>query len=182
MKREQFIKKCVSKDVGVFAEVGVYKGYTARIMSVNMIKGSELYLFDTFEGLPNKSDEDNFHQIGDFDDASYIDIVKIFENNKEVFIHKGIFPEETSHEVRNKKFDFVHLDVDMYISYKESLDFFYDKMKIGGIILFDDYKYKSCEGATLAVDEFFSDKSEEVQKYGTTTNNRVTEGYYIIKN
>ena len=74
--------------------------------------------------------------------------------------------------IKNKKFKFVHLDVDNYQPYKESLEFFYDKMVPGGIILFDDYDCDCCPGANKAVDEFFSDKPEVIQK---------SVGVFIVK-
>ena len=64
------------------------------------------------------------------------------------------------------------MDVDNYISYKESLEFFYDKMVNGGIIVFDDYNCECCPGANLAIDEFFSSKEEKLL---------FDSVYYIIK-
>lgn len=52
----------------------------------------------------------------------------------------------------------MHLDVDTYISYKNCLEFIYPLVINGGIILFDDYGSPTCEGATLACNEFFKDK------------------------
>jgi O-methyltransferase len=62
----------------------------------------------------------------------------------------------------------------MYLSYKQSLEFFYDKMIVGGYIIFDDYNSRVCEGATIAINEFFLNKKENVLK----TNDDV---YFFIK-
>lgn len=155
------------------AEVGVYKGGTAKIILETMNKDCALYLFDTFEGIPNKSEYDNIHIVGDFNDIPYDDILEYFKRHSNVYICKGIFPKDTSKYIENEKFKLVHLDVDTYISYKESLSFFYDKIISGGCIIFDDYNEPTCMGATKAVNEFFENKKENVQQ-----NNR---SYYIIK-
>jgi hypothetical protein len=156
------------------AEVGVYKGGSAKIILDTMNKNSKLYLFDTFEGIPNKSDCDNFFNLGDLCDTSYESVLNLFINNDNVHIFKGNFPKDTGKYILNIKFNLVHLDVDMYLSYKQSLEFFYDKMIVGGYIIFDDYNSRVCEGATIAINEFFLNKKENVLK----TNDDV---YFFIK-
>jgi hypothetical protein len=151
--------KSIGSLEGDLCEVGVYKGGTAKIISQNMNHSDKLFLFDTFEGIPNRSNNDNIHIVGDFNDCSYEEAVNFFKNAE---VYKGIFPEETSDIVKDRKFKFVHLDVDTYLSYKSCLEFFYNRMTKGGIIMFDDYGVLTCQGATVAVDEFFSDKPEKV--------------------
>lgn len=147
---------------GDICEVGVYKGGSSVFLSKIKKSDDILYLFDTFEGIPNQSEHDNIHVIGDFFDSPYEKIVSFFCENDTVKIYKGIFPQETGKFVSSKKFKFVHLDVDTFISYKDSLEFFYDKLVVGGIILFDDYNADTCLGAKKAVDEFFINKPENV--------------------
>jgi O-methyltransferase len=138
---------------GDVAEVGVYKGGSALLISRTLIN-DRIFLFDTFEGMPESNENDNYHKKGDFNDTSYEEVVKLFSENKNIFVYKGCFPRENSEIISDKKFKLVHLDVDIYDSYKECLDFFYDKMVTGGIMVFDDYSASSCLGAKKAVDEF----------------------------
>lgn len=174
--KKNFIKDIISGLNGVrssVAEVGVYKGGTAKIILETMDNKDLLFLFDTFEGIPNESEHDNVHVRGDFFDSPYIDIVQYFSSFQNSYVFKGIFPQETGKEIENQKFKFVHLDVDTYHSYLDSLNFFYDKMISGGYILFDDYNEPSCQGATIAVDLFFKDKEEVILN--------TLGSYYIIK-
>lgn len=80
------------------------------------------------------------------------------EYNK-VYIYKGLFP-ATSDPIKDKKFSFVHLDVDTYMSTSNCLKFFYPRMERGGIIISHDYI--NSEGVRNAFDEFFKDKMETV--------------------
>lgn len=174
--KKNFIKDLVNQLNGIrssVAEVGVYKGGTAKIILETMEKSDSLFLFDTFEGIPNNSEHDNVHIQGDFFDSPYNDIVQYFSNFPNVHIFKGIFPQETGEKIEDQKFKFVHLDVDTYHSYLDALNFFYDKMIPGGYILFDDYNEPTCQGATVAVDSFFKDKEENILQN--------LESYYIIK-
>lgn len=147
---------------GNLAEVGVYKGGSAEIINNSMKIGKNLFLFDTFDGLPyEKSEHDNFFNKGDFRDSSFDDIKKQFETFKNVHVFKGIFPEQNHEEIKEEKFSLVHLDVDMYKCTMECLSFFYPRMNVGGIIVLDDYSDSCCEGVTKAVDEFLSNKPEK---------------------
>ena len=147
---------------GDFAEVGVYKGGSAEIIAKNKNENKNLYLFDTFEGMPEVNvNVDNFHKKNDFNDTSYSNICLGLSHYKNVFIYKGIFPDEHSDKIKDKKFSLVHIDVDIYKSYIDCLNFFYPKMTDGGIIILDDYSAPTCKGAKLAIDEFFSNKHEK---------------------
>ena len=70
-------------------------------------------------------------------------------------------------EVENQRFAFVHIDVDLYQPTRDSIEFFYPRLNPGGILLLDDYGFRSCPGATAAADEFFTDKDEAVANLPT---------------
>lgn len=148
---------------GDYAEVGVWKGSTAKIIC----EGKEdkvLHLFDTFESFP--------HSIGDIDwrfkrQDFTTDVNKVKERlspYKNVHIYRGMFP-ETAGPVEKKMFAFVHLDADIYQSTKACLEFFYTRMSRGGIILTHDYH---TEGVRKAFDEFFENKPESVIRLPTS--------------
>jgi O-methyltransferase len=72
-------------------------------------------------------------------------------------IVKGHFPESIPGDIRNLVFAFVHIDSDLYQSVLDGLEFFHPRMSAGGIILIHDYN--AWEGARLAVDYFYCQKS-----------------------
>jgi O-methyltransferase len=144
---------------GDIAEVGVYKGGSAKLISE--AKGTKtLHLFDTYEGLPELCDNDNpdqFHKgqyLGLLDDVK--NYLKTYQN---VYFYKGLFP-STAGLVENKAFSFVHLDLDLYESTLDSIKFFYPRMNQGGIMISHDYINAS--GVRKAFDDFFSDKPEPI--------------------
>ena len=75
---------------------------------------------------------------------------------------KGFFP-ESFQNYNSDKIDFLHLDVDLYNSYKNCLEFFWKYLNKGSLVLFDEYKSKSdlykWPGASKAIDEFFTKKN-----------------------
>ena len=80
---------------------------------------------------------------------------------KSIHYYKGWIPVRF-HEVAELKFSFVHIDVDLYQPTKDSIEFFYNKLSRGGILLSDDYGSVWCPGAKLAFDEFLQDKPEQI--------------------
>ena len=146
---------------GNIAEVGVYKGGSAEIIAKSKNKNKKLFIFDTFEGMPNVNEKDNHHKKSDFKDTSFEKVKQALSSYENVFVYKGIFPEKNSEIILNEKFSLVHLDVDIYESYKNCLEFFYPRLISGGLLILDDYNAPSCLGAKLAVDEFFNQKPEK---------------------
>jgi len=158
---------------GDVVEVGVFRGGVGILLG-DMLPNKNIYLFDTFEGIPEVCKKDNFHIITDFEDVDYEEVKKTLSEWPNIEVYKGFFPNETSNQIlSNKKFSIVHIDTDTYNSYINCLEFFYPRMVPNGLILLDDYNEPSCEGATFATNEFIETKSEIVQNIG--------KQYYIIK-
>jgi len=142
---------------GDIAEVGVYKGGTAKLirnqLDLHRINWKTLHLFDTFEGMPKVDPTKDLHKEGDFKDTS-LESVSDFVGSENTLYYAGVFP-ETAWTLNNKEFCFVHIDCDIYSSVKACCEFFYERMPKGGIMVFDDYGAEGCPGAKRAVDEFF---------------------------
>jgi len=151
--------KRTGKVPGDIAEVGVYKGGSAKIIC--SVKGDRhLHLFDTFEGLPKVDEIDMvwpFYE-GKFA-ASYDSVRDYLKDERNVSFYKGIFP-ATSDPVKETRFSMVNLDVDCYESTRLCLEFFYSRMNPGGIILSHDYV--TAPGVKKAFDDFFDGKAEPV--------------------
>ena len=139
---------------GELAEVGVYQGGSAKLIC-EVKRDKDLYLFDTFTGLPEVSEDDTHFgkkhwYENEFSNTSEEAIRKLLSRYKNVHIIKGIFP-ESGKAIIEKKFCFVHLDVDLYKSTIESLRFFFPRMVKGGIIMVHDFH---SDGIQKAFKEF----------------------------
>ena len=146
---------------GDVAEVGVYKGGTARMLAkIFAPTGKTVHLFDTFEGMPAVDPTKDLHHAGDFADVAFEGVRDYLSDCPNVRLHKGFFP-ATAGPIEQRTFCFVHADVDIYQSVADCCRFFYPRLVAGGVLIFDDYGRNSCPGAKAAVDEFFSDKAEQ---------------------
>ena len=133
---------------GVIAEIGTYQGASALIIREETEK--EIYTFDTFTGFPDSLDESDCKAYYVGDCMASDSVARNLLKDKNVNIIVGVFP-ETGDVIKDKKFSFVHIDVDIYKSTKDALEFFKDKMSPGGVILIHDYPVHT--GVKKAVDE-----------------------------
>ena len=160
---------------GDVAECGVYRGATLIPIALYLKQrgiGKMVYGFDSFEGFPDSVNidiglggRDIFSKhVGGLGDTSYEELarkVARFGVSSKVSLIKGYF-QETLQRCATSRFSFVHLDCDLYQSYKECLEFFYPRLTPGGIVLFDEYNDPPWPGCNKAVDEFLTGKPERV--------------------
>lgn len=142
---------------GSFAELGVYKGGTARLIHHYAPK-RRLHLFDTFSGFDDRDGVKDKSLTGTVDTTLFRDTTlelarsSVSPLNDNVHFHKGFFPETFTPELKREKFAFVHLDADLYEPMFAGLRNFYPLLSEGGIIVAHDYN--AWVGSRKAVDEF----------------------------
>ncbi len=165
---------------GSILECGVYRGATllgmAHILTRRGIH-ARLYGLDSFEGFPRPTPEDaqpggQLHpdvRPGALGDTSYETLearIRLLRWQDRIRLIKGFF-EDTLGVLAEERFSLVHLDCDLYSSYKTCLEFIYPRMLRGSVIVLDDYRLPAnvYPGADRAVDEFFSDKPEKPERF-----------------
>jgi O-methyltransferase len=148
----QFATYAEDKLGGMVAEVGVYRGGSAKIL-VDRFPGRSVLLFDTFEGMPEVTPGLDLHKKGQYSDTT-VEEIRDFLATPSVIIREGKFP-DSLHSVDVGPFCFVHADADIFESTMNICEFFFEKLVPGGILLFDDYGAVSCPGCRKAVDEYF---------------------------
>lgn len=155
-----------NKISGDLAEVGVYKGRSARLMLDASEYKKHIHLFDTFSGLPTPSQEDlqEHSFVGGEYFASRGEVESYLKDiETHTSLYEGIFP-TTSDPVKDKTFSFVNIDVDLYQGTYDALAFFYPRMTRGGIIISHDYIMDG--GVRDAFVKFFDDKPESIFEVG----------------
>lgn len=165
--REQFLSDFAQtiyerKIVGAVAEAGVFQGEFAKVIN-EKFPDRKIYLFDTFEGFDEKDiayerqyDFSN-EEVGHLSMTSEELVLGKMKFAENCIIKKGYFPQTA--EGITDTFCFVNLDMDLYKPTLAGLNFFWEKMEIGGIILIHDYFSEVYEGVKSAVQEFCVGKS-----------------------
>jgi O-methyltransferase len=168
---------------GDFAELGVYKGESARILH-RMDPSRKFHLFDTFEGFKAEDLKDESgiaatYTTRNFADTSLELARRTIDGNENVIFHPGHFPEssvfsrQSSVKILKKegsnildlttddrrlttddwRLALVNLDADLYAPTSAALEYFYPLLSPGGVIIVHDYNFK-WPGIKKAVDEF----------------------------
>jgi len=175
----------VSKIKGDIVECGVGRGRSLLVMSaINCLLeeseggGRRIFAYDSFEGFPEPSAEDNSPRQpkkGEWSGSpsgkyqysidftwSVLQEAGILIDKQNIILTKGFF-NDTLPNHPQRPIALLHVDGDLYQSYKDTLTNLYDRVAIGGLIIFDDFlaeweKEESWPGARLAVKEFLGEK------------------------
>jgi O-methyltransferase len=157
---------------GAFVECGVWKGGAAGVMARAAQRDRQIWLFDSFEGLPEPGEKDGARAVeysgakssgklvpidkcvGPLEDVQKLLFMILQVEKENVHLEQGWF-QDTLPRARQKmgQIALLRLDADWYESTKFALEQLYENVVPGGYIIFDDY---GCwEGCKKAVDEFF---------------------------
>ena len=177
------------------------KGINGDIVECGVGWGSSLFYFSICVGLFDKirhiygfdSFEEGFPELLKVDEPSGLkkggmsiteDQVRRYLRNGKIsqdFISDHItfvngFFDETLAKYSELEIALLHLDVDLYQSYKECLEIAYPKVVKGGIIAFDEYQNPiKYPGAKKAIDEFLVESNETIIK------SSIFDRYYLVK-
>jgi O-methyltransferase len=149
---------------GDFADCGVHTGIFARavINYVNFNSSSKkYYLFDTFKGLDAKYSSDQElerNRLMGYDkedsNALYQQVTNTFKDFN-VKIIKGPVPETLS-ELDSDKISYLSVDMNCVAPEIAALEFFWDRVVSGGIIVLDDYGYANSTNDQKAAHDAFA--------------------------
>jgi hypothetical protein len=150
---------------GAFVECGVWRGGVCMLAALRMLETGNLrdiYLFDTFSGMPLPTPEDGSHAVatwapdwckGELDDVRANMASTGYPQEKIHYVVGKV--EETLPFQSIHKIAILRLDTDWYSSTKAELTHLYPRLQSGGSILIDDYWH--WEGCRNAVNEYFLD-------------------------
>lgn len=152
---------------GTVVEFGCYLGTTSlfiRRCMDTMGHAGEFHVYDSFEGLPEKSSLDASPTGVQFIPGALKATKKEFEMQFKKAglatpkIHKGWFSDLASADVQEGVV-FAYLDGDYYESIQDSLRLLSTKLHPSAIVVVDDYANEALPGAARAVDEWVSGRS-----------------------
>lgn len=172
---------------GDYVEFGCYRGDTSLLLAEMLRKDAifdelveksveksakKLWIYDSFEGLPEKSEKDESEVGKDFRQG---ELMVTKREVKARFLRAGLpvpiikkawFNELTEVDLP-EKIAFAFLDGDLYESIKDSLKLVENKMSDGGVIIVHDYNNPALPGVAKAVDEWLRDKNMEIERNGS---------------
>jgi len=154
---------------GAIVEFGCYAGTTSlfirRILDdTGQSDRRTFHVYDSFEGLPEKTREDTSAAGVDFAAgklyASKKELLQHFKNAglRAPVIHKGWFNQLSADDVPSQ-IAFAFLDGDFYDSITSSLRLVWPRLAQGGRVLIDDYQRDTLPGVERAVHDFLQKRT-----------------------
>lgn len=168
---------------GAFVECGVWKGGSMLAAAETLIQkkdtSRQLFLYDTFEGMPPPTEEDK-----SFDGAKAENLLNqnLDKEQNLVWAYSTLeqvkstmalstYPASNIHFIKGKvedtipdtlpdKIALLRLDTDWYESTKHELVHLFPKLERGGVLIIDDYGH--WKGARKAVDEYFQNNNVRI--------------------
>jgi O-methyltransferase len=143
---------------GSVLEVGVWRGGSGSLMAQRAAAlgfPDTVYLCDTWEGVVKTGEVDTYYRDGKHDDTSREIVESLVQRLglSNVELLQGIFPDDTASRVEAEEFRLCHIDVDVYQSASDVLDWVWPRLSRGGVVVYDDYGFPACPGITRFVDE-----------------------------
>ncbi len=169
-----------AKIEGAIVECGVWRGGSMMVAAKTLLqKGCsdrELYLFDTYEGLPRPSEEKDIDIWGNRAIDGWLP--NSVGDEKSHWAEAGLdevrtnmlstgYPSDRLHLVKGmvertipgsapEQIALLRLDTDWYASTKHELEHLFSRISPHGVLIIDDYGH--FKGARQAVDEFIAEK------------------------
>lgn len=163
---------------GAIVECGVWRGGSMMLVGQTLLARNctdrDLYLFDTYEGLPRPDDTQDIDRWGNraidgwlprqtseesshWAEASLEDVranlLSIGYPEKRLHFIKGMV-ERTIPNLAPQSVALLRLDTDWYASTKHEMEHLFPRLVRNGILIIDDYGH--FEGARKAVDEYIA--------------------------
>ena len=172
------VEYVVARDVpGSVVECGVWRGGSMMAAALTLLRlevtDRELYLYDTFAGMPPPSEADTTRSgvraadlLAQEDKDSHIWAIASLSDVRAAVLSTR-YPQERIHFVEGlventlpktipDEVAVLRLDTDWYRSTKHELEQLYPRLAPGGVLILDDYGH--WQGARRAVDEYFDEE------------------------
>lgn len=157
---------------GDFVECGVNRGGLAlTVMNYVNFKtlDKKFYLLDTFCGLSEKyiteEEKKAGRKPGGYNEC-YEAVKETFKEFKNVEIIRGTVP-DTLCQVGAEKVAYLAIDMNCVIPEIAAIEFFWDKLSLGAVVILDDYGWMQLELQKRAFDEFAERKSTKILQLPT---------------
>ena len=166
--------KEVEEISGHIADVGMFRGASSfwfakltKIYSPNSL--TQVHGFDWFNGnQPDKWEKnivigggkESFNRVNKLNELQRLDqILKIHKLDLVTQL------DEFFSDYPHLKFKLIFMDAGMYKVVQAALPYFWDRLSVGGLMIFDQYNFEVAPGETKAVDEFFSGSDVTIKTF-----------------
>ncbi len=145
---------------GDFVECGTNTGLMSlaichHLQFQNLAK--HFYLFDTFAGTPLEQASESEIDVTKQLQSCYFDCFELatknFEEYQNVTLVQGMIPDSLQ-LVEIGPISYLHVDLNLAYPERKAMEFFWDRLSPGAMMLLDDYGFKYYDAQKASADEF----------------------------
>jgi O-methyltransferase len=157
-------------------ECGVEWGYTAffalKILTNNdkKINSFSMHLYDAWQDMREEELlENEYWHVNLYKNLDIESTKKnLIEFKENLIFHQGYIPDSLTKKPDHPDTIFyLHIDLNSAKPTEHVLEFFYPRLVVGGVILFDDYGWDAYEDTKNTIENFFKDKPGLLMKIPT---------------
>jgi len=155
---------------GDFVECGVYQGFCSAVAARYLDfagRDKQWYLYDTFAGIPaDQLDNGKPSPLAYAQQGLYEACRQRFAAYPNVHVIQGRVPDVLRGRAP-EKVAFLHLDMNSAPAEMGALEFFWERLVPGALVLLDDYGWRGYRAQKLAEDPFFAARGVQVMELPT---------------
>jgi O-methyltransferase len=157
-------------------ECGVEWGYTAffalKTLTNNdkKINSFSMHLYDAWQDMREEELlESEYWHVNLYKNLDIESTKKnLIEFKENLIFHQGYIPDSlTKKPVPPNTIFYLHIDLNSAKPTEHALEFFYPRLVVGGVILFDDYGWDAYQDTKNTIEDFFKDKPGLLMKIPT---------------
>ena len=155
---------------GDFVECGVHTGIfslaACDYLSFEKQAGRKFWLFDTFQGIPQEQmlEKEKEHR-SEYNSRFYFDSYERAKANfapyPNVALVRGMVPDSLS-TVKIERVCYLSIDMNIAKPEVAAMEYFWDKLVTGAVVVFDDYGWQNYGEQTRALDAFAASKGVKI--------------------
>jgi len=149
---------------GDFVECGVWRGFCASVLTAYLDFNTldrRFFLYDTFSGIPPEYDTENHDNPSFHEDGLFESVVERFHSYSNVEVVRGTIPQSCQNNAPNRV-AFLHIDLNSSKAEIAALEFFFDRLVSGALVVFDDYGWTGYVAQQLAEDEWLKQRGHRI--------------------
>jgi hypothetical protein len=153
---------------GQFVELGVFKGHTSIFLAEYLEFAGwdkRWYLYDTFDGIPDDQLDPGWAKnnkvVYNPQTFSYEEVRARFAPFPNIEVIKGRVPEILLDNSPDR-IAFLHMDLNNSTAEIAALEALFDRISLGGVIVFDDYGWAASKAQYDAENRWFADRGLQI--------------------
>lgn len=150
---------------GDYVECGTYQGYSMDVMLryLDGLPSRRCWLYDLFDP---SGDQGEGKRLPEHSPALHQKVTRRFVSWPNVTVTRGKVP-DILHDIAPERIAFLHIDMNNADAERGAVELLYNRLSVGGMVIFDDYGWTGYQDQKLGADQFAAERGLSVLELPT---------------